>query len=348
VATQDNRGRSDTFRGFRVRALILSLSLLALAVGVAGCGRERPSDEPIAEEEISEEEAFQGFGEEPLTGRVRADGSSTLAAYVSLAAERFRKQNPGVQVSVGVAGTGGGFERFCRGETDLSNASREIEDEERAACEKKRVAFIELHVANDGLSVVVSRENDWAQCLTVDQLKRIWQPNSLVDSWDDIDGSFPDEELELAGPGTDSGTFDYFTDVIVGEEGASRTDYTATEDDNVIVNAVSGERGGLGYLGLSYFEQNQQRLRAVEVDGGDGCVAPSVETVQSGEYKPLSRPLFIYVNRDRLEEKLQVDAFLQFVLDNQRQIAKGALFVPLTEEQLSRSQTALEGSTPEQ
>jgi phosphate transport system substrate-binding protein len=329
-----------------VRVLTLFLSLVVLALAVSGCGRERPSDEPVGQE-ISEEEAFQPLGEDALSGKVRADGSSTLAPYVSLAAERFSKQNPDVQVSVGVAGTGGGFERFCRGETDVSNASRAIEDEERAACEKKRIRFIELHVANDGLSVVVNPENDWAECLTVDQLKRIWEPKSDVDSWRDVDPAFPDEELALAGPGTDSGTFDYFTDAIVGEEGASRTDYTATEDDNVIVNAVSGERGGLGYLGLSYFEQNQERLRAVQVDGGDGCVAPSAETVQSGSYKPLSRPLFMYVNRDRLEEKLQVDAFLEFILANQAQIAKGALFVPLTEEQLSRSQTALEGSLPE-
>jgi phosphate transport system substrate-binding protein len=330
-----------------VRLFILVISLLLLGAAVAGCGRERPSDEPIAEEEISEEEAFQGFGEEALTGKVRADGSSTLAPFVSLAAERFRKENPDVQVSVGVAGTGGGFERFCRGETDLSNASRPIEDEERAACGEKRIRFIELHVANDGLSVVVSRENDWAECLTVDQLKRIWEPKSSVDSWKDVDDSYPDEELTLAGPGTDSGTFDYFTDVIVGEEGASRTDFTATEDDNVIVNAVGGEQGGLGYLGLSYFEQNQERLRAVQIDGGDGCVAPSIATVQSGEYKPLSRPLFIYVNRDALEQKLQVDAFLEFILTNQRQIARGALFVPLTDEQLNRAETALAGSAPE-
>jgi phosphate transport system substrate-binding protein len=332
-----------------VRVLILALSLFVLAAAATGCGRERPSDEPLAgEQEISEEEAFQPLGEDTLTGRVRADGSSTLAPYVSLAAERFGKKNPDVQVSVGVAGTGGGFERFCRGETDLSNASRPIEDEERAACEKKRILFIELHVANDGLSVIVSPENDWADCLTVDQLKQIWQPDSKVDSWRDVDRSFPDVELSLAGPGTDSGTFDYFTDVIVGEEGASRTDYTATEDDNVIVNAISGERGGLGYLGLSYFEQNERRLRALQIDGGEGCVAPSATTVQSGEYKPLSRPLFIYVNRDRLEEKLQVDAFLEFILANQRQIAKRALFVPLTQEQVSRSQTALEGSSPEE
>jgi phosphate transport system substrate-binding protein len=319
-----------------------------LLAAATGCGRERPSDEPAAgEKEISEEEAFQPLGEEALTGRVRADGSSTLAPLVSLAAERFRKTNPDVQVSVGVAGTGGGFERFCRGETDLSNASRPIADEERAACANKRIAFIELHVANDGLSVVVSPENDWAECLTVDQLKQMWQPNSKVDSWRDVDGSFPDEELTLAGPGTDSGTFDYFTDVIVGEEGASRSDYTASEDDNVIVSAVSGEKGALGYLGLSYFEQNEERLRAVQVDGGDGCVTPSSETVQSGEYKPLSRPLFVYVNRDRLEEKLEVDAFLNFILDNQQRLARGALFVPLTEEQLSKTRTILEGSAIE-
>jgi phosphate transport system substrate-binding protein len=330
-----------------VRAFAPAILLVCLLVAASGCGRERPGDQAGAEEEISEKDAFQPFGEEALTGRVRADGSSTLAPYVSLAAERFRKKNRDVQISVGVAGTGGGFERFCRGETDLANASRPIEDEEREACEKKGIRFVELHVANDGLSVVVNPENDWAECLTVDQLKEIWRPSSKVDSWDDVDDGFPDERLNLAGPGTDSGTFDYFTEAIVGEEGASRSDYTASEDDNVIVNAVSGDEGGLGYLGLSYFEQNRERLRAVSVDGGDGCVAPSAETVQSGEYKPLSRPLFIYVNRNALDDKLQVDAFLEFILDNQRRLAKGALFVSLTPEQLNKSRTILEGSTIE-
>jgi phosphate transport system substrate-binding protein len=328
-----------------VRAFAFGLCLLLLAA--PACGRERPSDEAVAEEEISEEEAFQPLGEEALTGRIRADGSSTLAPFVSLAAERFGNQNPDVRVSVGVAGTGGGFERFCRGETDLSNASRPIEDEERAACERKRIPVIELHVANDGLSVVVNPDNDWADCLTVGQLRQIWRPGSKVDSWKEIERAFPEEDLTLAGPGTDSGTFDYFTEVIVGEEGASRSDYTATEDDNVIVNAVAGDRGGLGYLGLSYFEQNKDRLRAVAVDGGDGCVAPSTATVQSGEYEPLSRPLFIYVNRDRLEEKLELDAFLEFILRNQQKLARGALFVPLTQEQVNRSRTVLEGSAIE-
>jgi phosphate transport system substrate-binding protein len=330
-------------------ARLARLALLLAVVGLAtGCGRERPEEGAVSpEEEISDEEAFEEFEEEALSGRVRADGSSTVGPFVALAAERFHKKNPGVKVTVGIAGTGGGFERFCRGETDLSNASRPVTDDERALCAKERIRFLELQVANDGLSVVVNPDNDWADCLTVEQLKQIWQPGSQVDTWKDVDGKFPDERLTLAGPGTDSGTFDYFTEAIVGEEGASRSDYTATEDDNVIVSAVSGSRGGLGYLGLSYVEQNEGRLKPLEVDGGSGCVEASVETVQSGEYKPLSRPLFVYVNRDSLADKLQVDTFLAYILDNQRALAKGSLFVPLTEEQLERSRTILEGAAIE-
>ena len=229
-------------------------------------------------------------------------------------------------MTVGVSGTGGGFERFCAGETDISNASRPIKDEEKQACAKEGIRFRELHVANDGLTVVVHPDNDWAECLTVEQLKQIWEPGSKVSSWKHVDESFPDEDLLLFGPGTDSGTFDYFTDAIVGEEGASRSDYSATEDDNVIVNGVSGSKGGLGYLGLSYFEQNEGKLKAVKIDGGDGCVEPSVETVQDGSYKPLSRPLLAYARVDSLEEKLQVSTFLEFLLDNQRSLATGALF----------------------
>lgn len=326
-----------------MRTLVATLALLALLT--VGCGRERPSDQAVTET-LSEEEATGGFGEEELaiSGRVQADGSSTVAPLVTLAAERFRKQEPAVRVTVGVAGTGGGFERFCAGETDLSNASRAIEDEEKQACAKKRIAYREIQVANDGISVIVNPDNDWADCLTVDQLKRIWAPGSKVTSWKDVDPSFPDERLQLFGPGTDSGTFDFFTEKIVGEEGASRSDYSATEDDNVIVNGVAGGKGALGYLGLSYVEQNEGKLRAVEVDGGDGCVAPTAETVQDGSYKPLSRPLLVYANVDALEERLQVSAFLEFLLDNQRSLARGALFVPLTDEQLNRSRTVLEGS----
>jgi phosphate transport system substrate-binding protein len=327
-----------------VRTCALVLALLALLA--AGCGRERPSHSATPTQTQSEEEAIGGFGDEDLglSGRVQADGSSTVAPLVTLAAEQFRKQEPDVKVTVGVSGTGGGFERFCAGETDLSDASRAIEDEERAACEKKRIPFREIQVANDGLSVVVNPDNDWVDCLTVDQLKKIWEPGSKVKTWKDVDPSFPDTKLELFGPGTDSGTFDYFTDAIVGEEGASRSDYSATEDDNVIVNGVSGSDGGLGYLGLSYVEQNQGQLKPLAIDAGDGCVKPSVETVQDGSYKPLSRPLFIYVTVNALEDKEQVSGFLTYLLDHERALARKALFVPLTDEQLNKSQTVLEGA----
>ena len=321
----------------------LAVFLVLLAILAAGCGRERPSDAAPTTTQ-SEEEAIGGFEDEALSGRVEADGSSTVAPLVTVAAERFRKQEPGVKVTVGVSGTGGGFERFCAGETDLSDASRPIEDEEKAACEKKHIQFRELQVANDGLTIVVNPGNDWVDCLTVDQLKKIWEPGSKVKSWKDVDDSFPDEKLELFGPGTDSGTFDYFTGAIVGEEGASRSDYSATEDDNVIVNGVSGGKGALGYIGLSYVEQNKGKLKAVPVDGGDGCVAPSVETVQDGSYEPLSRPLFVYVRPDTLQDRLEVTEFLTFLIENQRSLARAALFVPLTDEQASKSVTAIEGA----
>ena len=278
---------------------VLALACLCLLV-LPACGRERPGAAPQA---TTEDDPLGGFEEEDLGGRLAIDGSSTVAPLMTFAAERFRVAEPGVRISVGVSGTGGGFERFCRGETDLSNASRRIEDEEKALCDKNGVRPLELAVANDGLSIVVNPENDWATCLTVDQLKRIWEPGSKVDAWRDLDPSFPDENIDLYGPGTDSGTFDYFTDVIVGEEGKSRTDYNASEDDNVVVRGVSSQRGSLGYLGLSYLLENSGRLKAAEVDGGDGCVAPTVETVQNGSYKPLSRPLFTYASLDRLEEK---------------------------------------------
>jgi phosphate transport system substrate-binding protein len=320
-------------------SLLLVLAALLFALPAAGCGRDRPSDEAVTEETDTE-----AFSEEALSGTVRADGSSTVGPYVTYAAEQFQKQEPGVRVTVGVSGTGGGFERFCRGETDISNASRPIKDSEKKICEDKGVDYVELQVANDGLSVVVNPKNTWANCLTVEQLKKIWEPKSKVDNWKEVDASFPDVKLTLYGAGTDSGTFDYFSEAINGEEGASRSDYTATEDDNVTVTGVAGERGALGYFGLSYLESNRQKVKGVEIDGGDGCVAPNAETVQGGTYKPLSRPLFVYVKAEALE-RLEVDAFVQFVLDNQERIAKAALFVPLTADQLSKSQTQLEGGS---
>ncbi len=305
--------------------------LLAVLALLAGCGRTGSG------------ERDPGGASSDLAGRVQADGSSTVAPLTTLAAERFRERHPGVEVTVGVSGTGGGFERFCAGETDLSDASRPIKDEEAAACREQGVEYVELHVANDALTVVANRANDWATCLTVAQLKRIWEPKSNVDSWDDVERDFPAEKLLLFGPGTDSGTFDYFTDAVVGEEGASRADYSASEDDNVIVQGVGGERGGLGYLGFSYFEQNADRLKALAVDGGEGCVEPSREAAQSGRYVPLARPLFVYARKESLR-RAEVRAFLEFVLDNAPALAEDALFVPLTDEQARRARGALDAA----
>jgi phosphate transport system substrate-binding protein len=321
------------------RILLVLLAVL-LAIPAAGCGRSRPESEPAATGPAD----TGAFEEEALSGKIRADGSSTVGPLVTLAAERFRKEEPDVQVTVGISGTGGGFERFCRGETDIANASRQIEDDENAACAKKGIDFSELQVANDGLSVVINPDNTWASCLTVDQLKKIWQPGSKVDKWSEVDGKFPGEELTLYGPGTDSGTFDYFTDAIVGEEGASRPDYTASEDDNVIVRGVAGEKGALGYLGLSCLEANKKKLKGVGVDDGDGCVEPSVATVQDGTYKPLSRPLYVYIKTSSLA-RIEVETFAAFLLDNAESLARGALFVPLTPDQLDEARSILDGAS---
>jgi phosphate transport system substrate-binding protein len=318
-----------------ITTIALLLALLALA---AGCGGGRGGDDDEAADTTT---AASGDGE--LSGRIEADGSSTVGPYTTAAAERFQRQESGVQITVGVSGTGGGFERFCRGETDLSNASRPIKDEEAEICADKGIEYVEFQVANDALTVVVNTENDWATCLTTEQLATIWGPGSKVDNWNQVDPSFPDQELKLFGPGTDSGTFDYFTDEINGEEGASRSDYAASEDDNTIVTGVSGEKGGLGYFGFSYFEENQDVLNAVEVDAGEGCVAPSVEAAQDGTYKPLSRPLFVYVKEEALARP-EVEAFVRFILDNETEIAEASQFVPLTDDQLDKAKADLEAA----
>jgi phosphate transport system substrate-binding protein len=315
----------------------LMLLLAALALLAAGCGGD--DDEASGGDTAA---ATDGGGGD-LSGRIEADGSSTVAPLTTRAAERFQNENSGVQITVGVSGTGGGFERFCAGETDISNASRPIHEDEVAACEQEGVEYVEFQVANDALTVVVSTENDWATCLTTEQLATIWGPGSDVSSWNEVDPEFPDEELTLYGPGTDSGTFDYFTDVINGEEGASRSDYSASENDNVTVQGVSGDEGALGYFGFSYFEENQDSLKALEIDGGDGCVAPSVETAQDGTYTPLSRPLFVYAKTASFE-KPEVAGFVEYMLDNAVEIAEEADFVPLTDEQVEKGKSDFEAA----
>ncbi|RJL25198.1 PstS family phosphate ABC transporter substrate-binding protein [Bailinhaonella thermotolerans] len=277
-----------------------------------------------------------------LSGEIKSDGSSTVGPLTSAAAEFFAEEQPRVKVSVGTSGTGGGFEKFCAGETDISNASRAIKDEEKAACQAKNITFTELTVATDALTVVVNKDNTWAKCLTTDQLKKMWEPNSKVKSWKEIDPKFPDEPLKLAGPGTDSGTFDYFTKEINGEEKASRKDYSASENDNDIVSAVSGAKGGLGYFGFTYFEENMDKLKAVEIDGGKGCVAPSKEGAQNGTYAPLSRPLFLYVKNDSIKRP-EVKAFMDFYAGNINKIATDAKYIPLSADQESKLKAAVEG-----
>jgi phosphate transport system substrate-binding protein len=305
--------------------LMLPLALVVLAIGAAACGGD-------------DEEGGSTTGTTAeLSGRVQADGSSTVAPFTTQAAERFQQRQSGVRVTVGVSGTGGGFERFCAGETDISDASRPIAEDEQQACQAEGIEFVEFQVANDAITLITSKDADFLTCLTTDQLKKIWGPGSKIDSWSEVDPQFPDTELQLFGPGTDSGTFDFFTDEINGEEGVSRSDYTASEDDNVIVRGVSGSEGGLGYLGFSYYEENAATLKALEVNGGNGCVAPSVESTQDRSYRPLSRPLFVYVKTSAFARP-EVKEFVRFMLANAPAIAEGAKLIPLTERQVARAE----------
>jgi phosphate transport system substrate-binding protein len=314
---------SSEKRRARVRSRLLlpaAMMVLALPLLAAGCGND---------------EADAG-GSGNLSGTISIDGSSTVGPLTEAAAELFREENPDVRITVGVSGTGGGLEKFCAGETAISDASRQIEQEEIDACKEKNIAYEEVQVANDGIAVVVNPDNDWAQCLTTAELKKIWDKGSKVDNWNQVKPDFPDQGMKLFGAGTDSGTFDYFTEQINGEEGRSRTDYSPSEDDNVTVAGVSGDRGNLGYFGLSYAIANEGKVKAVQIDSGDGCVEPTNETVQDGTYKPLSRPLLIYPSQSALQTP-EVQAFVKFYVDNYDTIAEQAQFVPMTEEQAQES-----------
>jgi phosphate transport system substrate-binding protein len=308
---------SRVLRTTRVPALTAGLALALAACGGADAGSATSAEGGV-------------------TGTIQIDGSSTVAPLSEAAAEGFQEEF-GANVVVGTSGTGGGFEKFCAGSIDIADASRPITEDEAATCEANGIEYEEITVANDGLAVVVNPENDWVDCLTVEQLNAIWAPGSEVDNWDDIDPSFPDISLQLFGPGTDSGTFDYFTDVINGEEGASRTDYQPSEDDNVIVQGVQSDEGALGYFGLSYAEENEGSVRAIAVDGGEGCVEPSAETVLDGSYTPLGRPLFIYASQDAVNSEAGL-AFLEYYIENSDTIAEQALYVPLSEEQKAEAQ----------
>jgi phosphate transport system substrate-binding protein len=282
-------------------------------------------------------------GRDGLSGTVRVDGSSTVYPVTEAVAEDFGIENPGVRVTVGISGTGGGFKKFCGRETDISDASRPIKPGERERCAENGIEPIEIRVAYDGLAVVVNPENAFADCLTVDELKRIWEPGSQITRWSQVRDGWPDEEIVLYGPGTDSGTFDYFTEAIVGAEDASRPDFTASEDDNVLVQGVSGDRYALGYFGYAYYAENVDKVKLVAIDAGNGCVAPSPETVQSGEYTPLSRPLYIYVNKAALARP-EVLAFLRYYLTHAAELIPQVGYVPLSPEEYEAALQRIEGA----
>ncbi len=300
-----------------------------LATGIAACG--------------DNEEDGGGGG-----GGISIDGSSTVQPFAEAAAELFNDQNSDVNVSVAGSGTGGGFEKFCGDETDISTASRPIDEKEEVpVCEKAGVEYTELQVANDGIAIVTNPAVE-ISCLTTDQLARLWS-DETVTSFSDLGEDaetgepLPDVDVSLYGPGTDSGTFEFFTEEINGEEGKSRADYQASEDDNQLVTGVSGDQGGLAYFGFSYYEQNADALNLVSVDSGDGCVEPSAETIQGGDYAPLSRPLFMYPSNARLAEAATAQ-FVQYVVDNNQAIAEAALIVPMNETQAGEASTTLKGA----
>jgi phosphate transport system substrate-binding protein len=309
-----------------------------LAVGIAACG----SDDNEGGSSSSGGGAAAS-SDEQLSGNIRIDGSSTVFPFAQAAAELFSEEQPNVKVTVGEAGTGGGFEKFCAGETDISDASRPIkedDDKEAPACEKAGVKYGQVQIANDGIAVVTNKDLK-VDCLTTDELKKLWNKGSKVQNLSEVKSGLPNTKLSLYGPGTDSGTFDFFTAEINGEEDVTREDYQASEDDNQLVQGVAGDAGGLGYFGFSYFEGNQDKLNLVGVDSGSGCVKPAKESIQDGSYKPLSRPLFMYPKAASLA-KPHVKAFMDFVVANQDKIAEAAKIVPLTPEQLTKAKSELQ------
>jgi phosphate transport system substrate-binding protein len=313
-----------------MRKLLAFAACGALALGAVACGDD--------DDDGGNASASGGGGD--LSGTIRIDGSSTVGPFAQAAQEAFQGENPGVRITVAQSGTGGGFEKFCAGETDISNASRPIDEEEEVPlCEKEGVKYTEVQVANDGISIATHPDLK-VECLTTDQLKELWSQGSKVKNLSEIDPKLPDTELSLFGPGTDSGTFEFFTEEINGEEGNSRKDYQPSEDDNVLVQGVAGEEGGLGYFGFSYYEQNQDKLGLVGVDAGSGCVQPSQETISSGEYKPLSRPLFMYPSQEAIRRP-EVKAFMDYVVENYQAISEAAAIVPMSEDQAAEAKSAL-------
>lgn len=276
-----------------------------------------------------------GIGESPANKSIKIDGSSTVYPITQAVTEKFKSSQPGTaEVSVKFSGTSGGFREFCEGKTDISNASRPIQADEMSLCNRYGVRYIELPVAFDALTVVVNQENNWIDSITLEELKKMWEPaaEGKITNWNQIRPEFPNKPLNLFGAGQDSGTFDYFTEAVVGKSGASRKDYVASEDDNTLVQGVSQDPNALGYFGLAYYEQNPQKLKALGIDSGKGVVLPSRETVVNSQYQPLARPLFIYVNGEKAQKSRALQEFVEYYLDNAESIVKEVGYIPLTDE----------------
>lgn len=294
------------------------------------------------------------FSSNAFAGLIKVDGSSTVFPITEAVAEEFQKEAKSTKVMVGISGTGGGFKRFCRGETDVSDASRPIKSSEVDLCKENNIQYVEIPVAYDGLSVMVNPKNTWVDHLTTAELKKIWEPSAqgAVTKWSQVRDGFPDEPINLYGPGTDSGTFDYFTEAINGKGGASRGDYTASEDDNVLVEGIANDKGSLGYFGLAYYEQNREKLKVVPVDdgnpaNGDGPIVPSMATVMDSTYQPLARPIFIYIRKDAIARD-EIKKFVEFYLKNAPQLVEEVGYIPLQPESyeaaLARFQKGTTGS----
>lgn len=310
-------------------AIVFVLALVAM-IAVVGCGGKG-----------SEEQKQSVDDAKKLAGEIKVDGSSTVFPITEAVAEEFQKIYPDVRTTVGVSGTGGGFKKFTVGETDISDASRPIKDKEKALAEQNKIEYIELPVAYDGLSVIVNKSNTWVDKLTIEELKKIWEPNSQVKKWNQVRPEWPDKEIKLYGPGTDSGTFDYFTDVVNGKEGASRSDYTASEDDNMLVQGVAGDQYSLGYFGYAYYAENKDKLKIVPIDDGSGsAVEPTQDTILNGTYKPLSRPIFIYVSKASLA-KNEVKEFVKYYLTEGPKLIPDVGYVPLPAEKYEEGLSAI-------
>jgi phosphate transport system substrate-binding protein len=294
--------------------------IICCALLVVACGEKKEKDS-------------QSGDSAQLEGTIKVDGSSTVFPVTEAVAEEFRNVQPKVKVTIGVSGTGGGFKKFSRGETNISNASRPIKDQEKAACEANNITYMELEVAYDGLAVLVNPENTWVDSFTIEELKKIWEPaaQGKIMKWNQIRPEWPNEEIHLFGPGVASGTYDYFTEAIVGKSGSSRGDFTASEDDHVLVQGIAGDKYSLGFFGLAYYTENKDKLTLIGVHNGSAVVKPSLETVSNGTYTPLSRPLFIYVNSTSLEYP-EVVEFVNFYIDNAGELSKDVGYIPLPSE----------------